>query len=205
MGKGSSSYTKLAQSLSNTGAVGIILNGDTKDKNKSANKAKIFDITGCITPELVFFDFDRTLCVHDYPMQYQASDNYEDDCYCMLNALDELHAADRPLKCMQWFARKLRDNGANLFCLTHEIHSLRDGFKIRFLKDNYADTPMQYIAVDSTSHKIDMIKAIARTCDVPLIKCMLIEDRMQTIIEANAAGIQSYHVSNVMLWSEGKF
>ena len=171
----------------------------------SGNNKIIFELTGLVVPLLVFFDFDRTLCVHDYPMQYQGSEDYEDECYSMLNILDVLHEKDRPLKCMQWIARKLRDNGAKLFCLTHEIFNLRNGYKIEFLNKNYADTPMKLIAVDSPSHKIDMIKAIARSYNIPLSKCMIIDDRMPTIIEANAAGIQAYHISNVMLWYEERY
>lgn len=169
---------------------------------KDSEIEKIFKFTGRVVPELVFFDFDRTLCVHDYSSDYQSLDDYECECYAMLHEINNIHSKDKPLKCMQWFAKEVKMCDAKLYCLTHEIFNLRDDYKSKFIKKHYSETPMEYLTVDTSSHKIDMIKAVARMHNIPCDKCMLIDDKVQTIYEATKAGIQAYHISNIMLWFE---
>ena len=151
---------------------------------------------------LRFYDYDRTLCVHNYPAWYQANDNYEIECVTELAHQAELHENDRPLPCMQWYAMKCYRQGDKLFCLTHEIFSLRDELKKNFIARWYAQSPMKYLSTNTPEHKIDMIKAIAKIEGVPLSRCEIVDDKMETIYLATKEGIIGTHLSNIALLYE---
>lgn len=152
---------------------------------------------------LRFFDFDRTLCMHSYPDNYaRVRGDYYMDALYELQRQVELHKFDKPLPCMQWYAKKCHEKGDTLFCLTHEIFNLRDEYKQEFLKEHYADTPMKYITVDSPEHKIDMIRALAEVHKVSLFNCELIEDNMCTVNLAIQNGITGTHISNIVTMYE---
>ena len=65
--------------------------------------------------KVVFFDFDRTLCAHDY---VRSGDTYM-LYYNELAHQAEVHENDRPIPCMQWLVERARQNGCTLVCLSH--------------------------------------------------------------------------------------
>lgn len=157
-----------------------------------------------ISNKLAFFDFDRTLVAHSYSREYAAArkDSFMMDCLYSLTALNEEHAADRPLPCMQWYVKKLFDAGYGLFCLTHEQSNLRDELKKEQLKTFYPGMPMTYLTVGEPGHKIDMIKAVAAAECCDLSDIILVDDRMETINEAQALGIDAKHLSDIVVLYE---
>lgn len=156
-----------------------------------------------VNNKLAFFDFDLTLVAHNHSSEYvNARENYLMDCIYMLTAIEEEHAKDRPLPCMQWYVKKLFDEGYGLYCLTHEIFNLRDQLKKDQLEIFYPDTPMTYLTVDTPEHKIDMIKAIAMTECCDLKDVIFVDDRTATVNLAIMAGIDAKHLSDIVLMYE---
>lgn len=150
-----------------------------------------------INNKLAFFDFDRTLVTHTYSKDYVKVQNYFMECVYCLTSLVEEHAKDMPLPCMQWYTKKLFDDGYGLYVLTHEIFNLRDQLKKEQLKLFYPDTPMTYLTVDTPAHKIDMITAIAMTERCDLSDIIFVDDMMSTVQMAQAAGIDAKHLSDI--------
>lgn len=154
--------------------------------------------------KLAFFDFDRTLVAHQYSKGYvkdrQAS--YKMECLYMLTAMEEEHKDDRPLPCMQWYTRKLFDEGYGLYCLTHEVFNLRDSLKQSQLKAFYPDTPMTYLTVDIPGHKTDMMAAVAAAEGCMHSDIIFVDDRMDTIQQALAEGFDAKHLSDIVVMYE---
>lgn len=148
---------------------------------------------------LVFYDYDRTLVVHDYPMWYEKSNSYIEEIISIIdeNKNNKIYGNDKPLKCMQWHVDKHRKQGDKLFVLTHEIFNLRSKMKKEHISKWYGDD-LKYIEVDSPEHKIDMIIAIAEHLNVNRSECVIVDDRVDTLKLAARSGIQAIHVSNVM-------
>lgn len=157
-----------------------------------------------VNNKLAFFDFDRTLVAHDYSKEYNKVDNYLMECVFALTSLAEEHAGDRPLPCMQWYAKKLFEEGYGLYCLTHEIFNLRDQLKQDQLSVFYPDTPMTYLTVDKPEHKIDMMKAVAMTECCDFSDVIFVDDRMDTIYSALAVGIDAKHLSDIVVMYESQ-
>lgn len=157
-----------------------------------------------VNNKLAFFDFDRTLVAHNYSKEFMAArhEGYMMECYWALTALKEEHAKDRPLPCMQWFAKKLYEEGYGLYCLTHEIFSLHANIKQEQLKLFYPDTPMTYLEVDKPEHKIDMIKAVAMAEDCPLSDIIFVDDMQKTVAAAFHEGIDARHLSDIVVMYE---
>ena len=156
--------------------------------------------------KLAFFDFDRTLVAHAYPPEFLTvqQDSYFMECVWGLTALKEKHANDRPLPCMQWYAKKLFDEGYGLYCLTHEIFNLRDALKQEQLRTFYPDVRMTYLTVDSPDHKTDMMRAVAAVENCHLSDVIFVDDRMETVYQAQAAGIDARHLSDIVVLYESE-
>lgn len=149
---------------------------------------------------LVFYDYDRTLVVHYYPMDYQKSSNiYIEDALSILdkNKCTQIYSKDKPLKCMQWHVNKHREQGDKLFVLTHERFNLRSKMKKAHISEWYGND-LEYLEVDTPEHKIDMIIAIAEHLNIDRSQCLIVDDRVDTLKLAAKSGIQAVHISNVM-------
>ena len=158
-----------------------------------------------INNKLAFFDFDRTLIVHDYSPEYiKNRENYFMECLCALTSLDEEHKNDKPLPCMQWYMRKLFEEGYGIFCLTHEIFNLRDQLKQEQLAKFYPGIPVTYLTVDSPDHKIDMMMAIAAAEQCRHSDVLFIDDRVTIVNKAINAGIDGKHLSDIVLLYENR-
>lgn len=157
-----------------------------------------------INNKLAFFDFDRTLVAHSYSKEYMAArqEGYLMECFWALTALREEHAKDRALPCMQWYVKKLQEEGYGLYCLTHEIFSLHSDLKKEQLKLFYPDTPMTYLEVDTPEHKIEMMKAIAMIECCDLSDIIFVDDLQKTVTRALAAGIDAHHLSDIVVMYE---
>lgn len=153
-----------------------------------------------VNNKLAFFDFDRTLVAHSYSKGYleERQNGYMTECFQALTVLMEEHAKDKPLPCMQWYVRKLYEEGYGLYCLTHEIFNLRDEMKKDQLKVFYGDTPMTYLTVDTADHKIDMMKAVAAVEECDLSDVIFVDDLMRTVNLAAEAGIDAKHLSDIV-------
>ena len=157
-----------------------------------------------VNNKLAFFDFDRTLVSHSYSKEYNMArhNNYLMECVYCLTALKEEHANDRPLPCMQWYTNKLFEDGYGLYCLTHEVFSLRDVMKQEQLKLFYPNSPMTYLTVKSPEAKIEMMKAVAMVECCPLEDVIFVDDQMATVNLALAAGIDAKHLSDIVVMYE---
>lgn len=157
--------------------------------------------------KLAFFDYDWTLVVHNYSKDYLAAfvDGYLRDCYYMLTKIEEEHAGDKPLPCMQWYVNKLFENGYGIFVITHEMNNLRDELKKRKLKEFYSDIPVTYLTVDCPEHKVDMIEAVALSEGCELSDVIFVDDKMETVNMAKAAGIDAKYLSDIALLYETRY
>ncbi len=161
-----------------------------------------------INNKLAFFDFDRTLVKHTYSLDFirakEGEDGYLMECVYMLSAMEEEYANDRPLPCMQWYVKKLFEEGYGLYCLTHEIFNLRNRFKKSQLDLFYPDTPMTYLTTDTPEHKIDMIKAVAMAEACSLSDIIFVDDLMPTVYLAQKEGIDAKHLSDIVEMYESR-
>lgn len=157
-----------------------------------------------VNNKLAFFDFDRTLVAHEYPAVYtkDSLNDYFMECLYTLTSLKDIHVHDRPLPCMQWYTKKLYDEGYGLYCLTHEMFNLRDALKQEQLKLYYPDTPMTYLTVNTPEHKIDMIRAVAAAECCELSDIIFVDDLTPTVNLAEAAGIDAKHLSDIVVMYE---
>jgi phosphoglycolate phosphatase-like HAD superfamily hydrolase len=158
------------------------------------------------TNRIAFFGFDRTLVSHRYSKEYteDRSKGIFFDYLYELTALKDEHACDRPLPCMQWYAKKLQDEGYGLYCLTHATSNLVDLLKQEQLTEFYSETPMAYLTVDKPAHKIDMMRAVAAAEGCDLSDVLFVDDRMETVYDALRAGIDARHLSDVVADYETK-
>lgn len=144
--------------------------------------------------KLWFYDFDRTLCAHDYP---KVGVKWTDMSLllCQYRDSDILTNGDRPIRAMQWHV-SMRSPEDKLFCLTHQLSNLREAYIKDFLNKHYNGS-LEYIEVATPELKIVAIEAIAEALSVSLGNCYLIEDRMDTVHMACDAGINGIHISNI--------
>lgn len=147
--------------------------------------------------KLAFFDYDRTLITHAYPVAGRRTLTYEEECYIYLSdsAIKERHSGDKPLECMKWAIQHLKKHDAVLFVLTHEIFNLRSEMKSITAREVFGIE--NYIEVDSPEHKVDMIKAIAKFHGVSLRSCLFVDDKMSTVYAAATEGIYAVHTSDI--------
>lgn len=149
--------------------------------------------------KVVVFDFDRTLCVHNYVRKNNGDFTYAQECeYALDNRrFMEEHGGDRPLACMQWYVKeKLSQPGTMIYCVSQEIFSLRDEYKKSFLARHYGG--MIYMTVDKPEHKIDLVLELAKRDGAQPCDCELIDDSLKTVYAANQAGINGRHISDIM-------
>lgn len=147
--------------------------------------------------KLAFFDYDRTLVAHAYPVAGRRALTYEEECYIYLSdsAIKERHFWDKPLECMKWAIQHLKEHDAVLYVLTHEIFNLRSEMKSITAREVFGIE--NYIEVDSPEHKVDMIKAVAKFHGVPLRNCLFVDDMMSTVYAAATEGIYAVHTSDI--------
>lgn len=145
--------------------------------------------------KVAFFDYDRTLFIHEYPAAGQAHPTYEEECFIELTNQAARHKGDKPVKCMQWFVKLLQDNGCVCYVLTHEIFNLRNKLKSEEALRHYSIDKL--ITVDSSAHKIDMMRAVAKMHNINPRDCLLVDDKMQTVYDAASAGFTAIPCMNV--------
>ena len=144
--------------------------------------------------KLWFYDYDRTLCVHDYPKPGKQLSEFENIC-THISCPEAFTKGDRPSFAMKWHMNKT-DKEDKIFCLTHQLDNLRRDFIEKFLTYHY-DREIKYLATATPELKIDMILAWANHYSVSALDCYLIDDRMDTVYNACEAGINGIHVSTV--------
>lgn len=158
-----------------------------------------------VNNKLAFFDFDRTLVAHQYSQEsLRERQSYYFECLRALTVLEDDHAHDRPLPCMQWYTKKLSDEGYGLIVLTHEVFNLRDQLKKDQLARFYPDVKMTYLTVDSPEHKIDMMMAIAASEKCPLSDIIFVDDRISIVNAAIREGINGKHLSDIAVLYESE-
>lgn len=63
---------------------------------------------------------------------------------------------------------------------------------------------MTYLTVDSPDHKTDMIRAVAAVENCHLSDVIFVDDRMETVYQAQAAGIDARHLSDIVVLYESE-
>lgn len=147
--------------------------------------------------KVVFFDFDRTLCAHDYVRSGTTYKLY----YNELAHQAEVHENDRPIPCMQWLVERARQNGCTLVCLSHTTTNLRDELNKNFLS-RYYGSDISYITVSSSDKKVEMMDAYCDANGLDKALCAIVEDRMDTLEQAEVSGFVGVHISNAAMWYE---
>lgn len=151
---------------------------------------------------LAFLDYDRTLFTHSYPVPGEKHLTYQEECFEEFVNQARRHSGDKPVKCMQDAVRIMQESGCICYVLTHEIFSLRDDMKKDMAKKYYNID--KYLSVDSADHKIDMMLAVAAAHNVNPRDCLFVDDRMDIVYKACAAGFVGIPVINVaQLFEDG--
>lgn len=152
---------------------------------------------------LTFFDYDRTLFAHNYDKAFIDCVTYEETARYLLVRGDSTFKNDKPIQAVRDYAKECYNAGEELFCLTHQVCSLRDAYNIKALSEHYGDIPMTYLSVNTAEHKIDMIRAMAYHRCALLCNCKLIDDRVSTVEMAISEGIVGINTSSLCAdWEE---
>ena len=154
-----------------------------------------------MTTKLAFFDFDGTISVPEYLVDgeikvgYPTVPSWID--YCNAGGKDAYKTC-RPVKPVQRYADKLRENGAKLYILTGIRSEGEVLAKIEFLKDHYEGYFEDMLTVSSPEEKLGVIRETAAREGVALTDCELIEDMYPTLLGVLAGGIKATHISQIV-------
>ncbi|MCM1218453.1 MAG: hypothetical protein NC548_28530 [Lachnospiraceae bacterium] len=154
--------------------------------------------------KLVFFDFDRTLFAHNYPTDYAMThDDYEADLRYLLKYGNEVFSHSSPVPAIQKYAELRYEQGSLLYCITHQVSSIRSEINKSMLDKYYNKTPMRYIAVSSRDLKVPTMRAFAYHECALLSNVTIVEDNSYTVNSANLSGMVGIHMSSICTrWEE---
>lgn len=148
-----------------------------------------------------FFNFDDTLCIHNYNNGLtQPVDFYNKFVLDLdLNMAERRRKDDIPLDSMKWMVDECLKEGDICICLSAETSSLRNSY-IRGFLDKHYSKEMGFVSVCSQDAKIDFIRAYAITHELSMSECTLVDNSTELCIAAAHNGIQSLTVGGVEYW-----
>lgn len=147
--------------------------------------------------KLLFVDYDQTLVGHNYPVDYETSTDVYTDFLCQLTRPD-IHAGDTIVPAVAEYISNAAKADDKIYILTHALSNLRDKVILDTVRKACPDvSDIELITVSQREYKIDMIRAIARSRNVPILNCTLIDDMQNTIREAATIGIKTLRTVSV--------
>lgn len=155
--------------------------------------------------KLLFVDYDQTLVGHNYPVDYETSTDAYTGFLCQLTRPD-IHAGDTIVPAVSEYICKAAKYGAKVYILTHTLSNLRDKVMLDTVRRACPDvSDIELITVSQREYKVDMIRAVAASRNVPILNCTLIDDMQNTIREAAAIGIKTLRTVSVCAqWEANK-
>lgn len=160
-------------------------------------KLSLSGLRDCSEEKLLFVDYDQTLVGHNYPVDYETStDAYTDFLYQLTR--HDIHAGDTIVPAVAEYISNAAKDGAKVYILTHALSNLRDKVMIDTVRRACPDVcDIELITVSQREYKVDMIRAIATSRNVPILNCTLIADMQATIREADTIGIKTLRTVSV--------
>lgn len=154
--------------------------------------SKIFNLSvdalQCPSNEkLLFVDYDQTLVGHNYPRDYEESDAAYYDFLCQLTRPD-IHTGDVMVPAVVDYMQDEEQKGTKVYVLTHALSNLRDELIAENMRKAIPNATL--LTVAAREYKIDMIRAVAYSRNVPLYNCELIDDIRLTLREALSYGVK---------------
>lgn len=168
-------------------------------------KLSLSGLRDCSEEKLLFVDYDQTLVGHNYPVDYETStDAYTDFLYQLTR--HDIHAGDTIVPAVAEYISNAAKDGAKVYILTHALSNLRDKVMIDTVRRACPDVcDIELITVSQREYKVDMIRAIATSRNVPILNCTLIDDMRATIREAATIGIKTLRTVSVCAkWEANK-
>lgn len=149
-----------------------------------------------------FFDFDGTLCADLFFVddKFLSHTNKDFIKYAIENP--NVYDDSSPVPFIKKFVTEVKSFGHECFCLTMDKISISYDSKRKFIDSWYSEITDVFSVCDAHA-KIDFIKHYAKVHNLDLKDCVLIEDTYPTVMEAGAAGISAWHVSQIALWESG--
>ena len=99
---------------------------------------------------------------------------------------------------MDRYLREQIKQGATAYVLTAVQNSFEADAKRKFIKERYPEVKFkEFIAVNGSSAKLQMIRSIAKRDGIRLEDCELVEDDYDALLKCAAEGVNSVHVSNL--------
>lgn len=157
---------------------------------------------------IAVFDFDRTLCSHEYFDSYDIAEyvnNYIDTRYFPKDkrCLPEKHNMDKPLVCMQRLVNTLSLSGCRFICLSSQPTTFRYNHNVKFLERNYPlpNGFWDYFEVRDDDMKLEFMGALSNSLSTSSMgKILYVDDSMSTIhnlSDMKLDNVDILHISNV--------
>ena len=162
----------------------------------------MFDYVTAITVEntrgkVIFWDIDGTLVPYRWPNGVGDVDHYGEKVCPAIE--DGLCLNRHPSKHMQ---RVVTSCGAKRqFVLGHYEYAKETIDKIDWLHAYYPQIE-QAIFIKPTQSKADALIQFCRENDIPLKCALFVDDRIDILKEAEAKGIECWHISSFLDWFE---
>lgn len=170
---------------------------DDVEKLEDLFKLSISGLMDCSEEKLLFVDYDQTLVGHDYPVDYETSTDAYTDFLCQLTRPD-IHAGDTIVQAVAGYINNAAKAGTKIYILTHALSNLRDKVMLDTVHRACPDvSDIELITVSQREYKVDMIRAVAASRNVPILNCTLIDDMQNTIREAATIGIKTLRTVSV--------
>lgn len=167
------------------------------EKLEDLFKLSISGLRDCSEEKLLFVDYDQTLVGHDYPVDYETSTDAYTDFLCQLTRPD-IHAGDTIVQAVADYINNAAKAGTKIYILTHALSNLRDKVMLDTVRRACTDvSDIELITVSQREYKVDMIRAVAVSRNVPILNCTLIDDMQNTIREAATIGIKTLRTVSV--------
>lgn len=151
---------------------------------------------------LAFFDIDGVLSAPGYDVNGEIRIGMSDEdwiLYCIRYGKNSYDYC-RPVGAAGEYARKLREEGTELFVLSTSQTSGESDGKRAFVRKYFADLfPEENVyTVARDELKLEVIAAIALLRGVPLKECELVDDTFSLLLKAEGQGIRGTHIAQVI-------
>lgn len=153
-------------------------------------KLFIFDIDGVLSANTFFVNGKSKSCIGNKDKWTEYSALHE-NCYGLC----------KPLACVQEFIEYITSHGGICYALTTDTNSYSLESKITFVKEHYPQIK-KVVSVSEDARKIDMIKYIVMNENTCIENCVLFEDTLATIVASHEAGIDAWHITNIVYIEE---
>lgn len=158
-----------------------------------------------------FFDIDGTLSVPMYEFTIEGKRSRrccmpEDEWGKFASNNKQAYEQCKVLPQIKAMLGDLSTEGATLVVLSVEKLKLVRIAKDEFVRRNFDSVFSKVVYVDEASDKVEYIKSYASKNGVNLSDCVLVDDTLSILMEAEEAGIVPLHITNVVYdYTRGKY